>query len=464
MRSRALLLLPLIVYLALPTRNFYWDGVSFAIAIEKNYPFSALVHPSHLIYSVWGAWLYDLSDWIGFPVRALYLMQAANCVLAGLAVMLLYQCLRVQGWSSEQGLVGALTFGFSATWWKFATDADAYIPAIVLLLCAFLLLKNPRMVWLAGLANAAAMLFHELAILFLPVALLLLWRWRAGLLTFCATALAPVVVAYMWAFRAANPPEGFLHWITSHSADSSFAFNPLKDLGYTLRGTLRLFFGGRWPDLVPNPLSVIACILLASAVTGFLYYAWRARPFRWSPPPAVLLLWVGVYVAFLFFWMPQNTFYRLFYLPPLILMLAPQSYRAGFLFAAVLLLWNFAFLIYPESQPEFNAPLRFALAQHDSWPPGSAIVFHRFHPDLWTISYFNQQAAWMGLERADMGELERDLAYARSQERPMWLEQTAYDLLDGTPEGRRWLAQHERPSELVRFQDEKHEFVFHAMR
>jgi hypothetical protein len=472
LRPRALLFLPLAAYVVLPTRNFYWDGVAFAIAIEKNYSPSALVHPSHLIYALWGAWLYDLFDWIGLPIRSLYLMQVANALLAGLAVILLYRCLRVQGWSSELGVIAVLTFGFSATWWKFATDANAYIPAIFLLLCAYLLLQDSRMVWLAGLAQAAAMLFHELAIFFLPVAFLLLWKRRAAITmmaVYCVEALAPVAIAYAWAYRAAHPPGGFLAWLTSHSSDSEFAFNPIRDLVYTLRGTLRLFFGGRLPDVVHDPLSVGAEILLACAVVGFAFYAWRALPLHWSQPPAALLLWLSLYVAFLFFWMPQNTFYRLFYLAPLVLMLfmaledAPRVHRAGFFFAAVLLLWNFVFLTYPESRAEFNAPLRFALAQHDRWPPGSAIVFHRFHPDLWTISYFNPQASWFGLDRADLGEMERDLAYARSQKKPLWVEETAYDLVDGIPQGREWLMEHEHRDELLRFKDEKHEFVFHSI-
>jgi hypothetical protein len=472
LRTRALLLVPLAAYLAFPTRNFYWDGVGFAIEIEKNFAPSMLVHPNHLIYELWGAWLYDFCDWIGLPIRALYLMQAANCLLAGLAVLLLYRCLRIKGWSSEQGLIAAWTFGFSATWWKFATDANAYIPAIFLLLCAYLLLilEDSRLIWLAGLAQAGAMLFHELAIFFLPVAMLLLWKRRALLITYCATALTPVAIAYVWAYQAAHPPEGFFLWSTSHSSDSGFSFNPLKNVGYTLRGTLRLFFGGRVPDVVRNPLSAVAGVLLACAVIAFLFYAWRARRLRWSSPPVALLLWASVYVAFLFFWMPQNTFYRLFYLAPLVLILvtaledAPKVHRAGFLFAAVLLLWNFVFLTYPESRAEFNAPLRFALAQNYAWPPGSAIVFHRFHPDLWTISYFNQQASWFGLERADLSEMERDLAYARSQNKPLWVEETAYQLVAGTPEGRTWLMQHERADELLRFKDEKHEFVFHSIR
>ncbi len=470
MRTRALLFLPLAAYLAFPTRNYYWDGVSFAIAIEKNDSLSALAHPSHLIYALWGAWLYDFFDWIGLPIRALYLMQIANCLLAGLAVMLLYRCLRIKGCSSEQAVIAALTFGFSATWWKFASDADAYIPAILLLLCAYLLLQSEKWFWLAALAHACAMLFHELAIFFLPVAILLLWKRRAILMAYCAAALAPVAVAYVWAYQSADVPESFWAWVVSHAPDSGFSFNPIRDAAYTLRGTLRLFFGGRLPDVVHNPLSVAAGVLLACALIAFLLYAWRAMPLRFSSPPIVLLLWVGAYAAFLFFWMPQNTFYRLFYLAPLVLILVtsleetPKVHRAGFLFAVVLLFWNFVFLTYPESRAEFNAPLRFALAQHDAWPTGSAIVFYRFHPDLWTISYFNPQASWIGMERGDLAEMEHDLAYARSQNKPLWLEETAFEFVAGIPDGRKWLMEHERVDELVRFKDEKHEFVFHSMR
>lgn len=464
MRSRVLLLAPLALYLAFPTRNYYWDGVRFAIEIEKNLPLSALAQPNHLIYELCGAWLYDGFDALGFPVRALYLMQAANCLLAGLAVILLYGILRRKGWTNQRSLIAASIFGFSATWWKFASDANAYVPAIFLLLCAYALIGNRRWVWLAGLATAGAMLFHELAIFFLPVALIALWKHRSLLLAYLLTALAPVAMAYASAYQAANPGQGFWRWITSHSADSTFLFNPLKDFGYTLRGTVRLLFGGRWPDLVRDPLSIAVCALLAITVTGFVLYASRALPWKLTGPPPALICWIAVYVAFLFFWMPQNTFYRLFYLAPLVVLFAPQATRAGALFAAAMLLWNFAFLIYPESRTEFNAPLRFALAQHDAWPSGSAIVFHRFHPDLWTISYFNSQAAWIGLDNSDLNQMDRDLAYARGHAGPLWVEQTAYELLDGSTDGRQWLAQHERSDELVRFKDEKHEFVFHAMR
>jgi len=111
---------------------------------------------------------------------------------------------------------------------------------------------------------------------------------------------------------------------------------------------------------------------------------------------------------------------------------------------------------------ENNAPLRFALAQHEHWPPGTPIAIHTFHPDLWTISYFNQQAAWIGFDKMDLDRLEQNLIAARQRGQPLWLEATAYDFLSADPAGRRWLASHPAPA-LLRFQDPKHEFRFYAV-
>ena len=126
--------------------------------------------------------------------------------------------------------------------------------------------------------------------------------------------------------------------------------------------------------------------------------------------------------------------------------------------------FHFCFVVYPQSRPSFNMPLRFALAQQRTWGPGTPILYHKFHPDLWTISYFNQQAASIEIDQADIGELERHLEYARTQNTPLWLETTAYDIIAADPSGQKWLAVHERPSELLEGKDEKHDFRFHCVR
>ena len=257
--GRLWLALPLVVYLLLPTRNFYWDGVAFAIAIEKQAGLRETLHPSHLLYIPAGVWLYGAAAALGLKIRALFLLQTVNSLLAGAAMLLVYRALRRRAVEEASAIAGALSFAFAATWWKFSTDANAYVPAVLLILWAHDLLERRRSPWLAGVACCGAMLFHELAILFLPVALLRFER-RRDAFAFFAAALVPVVVAYAAASRIVSgswSPVQLAAWTVSHSPDSEFSFQPLRNLGWTLLGTLRLFFGGK-PGAVLNALAVLA--------------------------------------------------------------------------------------------------------------------------------------------------------------------------------------------------------------
>ncbi len=472
-KVRYLLLgLPLLIYLAMPSRNFYWDGVAFAINIEKQLPYADLFHPSHLIYAVSGRWLYRALSFLGIHTRALYALQAANSILAAASVVLVHKILRLRDFSAHASIVGALLFAFSATWWKFATDADAYIPSIFLLLYAYCILETWGNAAAAGLAIAVAMLFHELAIFFLPVAIFRLKGPRNRLVC-AACAIIPAAIVYGLAYRAiagAFRVHDFLVWITSHSTDSGFSFQPVHDLLLTIRGTLRLFLGGRITDAVPGLVSAIAVPAMGAVLVALAVQLWRVRTWKLAQPSTDLLLWLGIYVAFLFFWMPQNTFYRLFYLAPLVVVLC-SAVRAMSIDRAIprlalsfLILWNFVSLVYPQSRSESNPPLRFALEQNPRWPAGTPIVFHQFHPDLWTISYFNQQAAWIGLDHVDLAQLDQDLAYAHRQNQPLWMEATAWDLLTADPAGREWLVSHAVPQGTLVYKDSGREFRFYQLR
>jgi hypothetical protein len=137
----AILALPLLAYFAFQTKNYYWDGVAFAIDIEKRTNLLQLLHPNHLIYSLWGAALQSMLG--GPPIRAREAMQAANAACAGLAVLLMYALLR-RSTPPDTAVWGSLLFGFSATWWRFASDANAYIPATTLLLATVVTLRPER--------------------------------------------------------------------------------------------------------------------------------------------------------------------------------------------------------------------------------------------------------------------------------------------------------------------------------
>ncbi len=456
------------MYLLLPGRSYYWDGVASAIAIERGYTLGQLLHPNHLLYMPAGRVLWLAVEALGIPTRALFVLQWANSVLAAACVALMFGSLREAGAGRAAALAGALVLAFSATWWKFATDAGAYIPAIFLMLCAWRLAARGRGI-AAALAVAGAMLFHELAILFLPAALMRAPAKRRA--PAAALSLGVVFLAYAAAYRVVSGSwrmAGFAAWVVSHSPDSGFSWNPLRGAALGLLGTLRLFFGGRPDALEPGALSVAMLSGVAASAGAIAYWLRSAERPRLKPPPRAAVLWVAAYALFLLAWMPRNTFYRLFYLPPLLLICASLEWpatgaRLAGALAALLLSWNLAFVIYPGSRVERNAPLACARQFAPDWPAGTPIVFHRFHPDLWTISYFNPQAAWIGLERDDPGELDRACAYARSEHAPLWLEATAYDFLNASPAGQAWLRAHPPVRPPLIYRDARHEFRFHAL-
>lgn len=169
----------------------------------------------------------------------------------------------------------------------------------------------------------------------------------------------------------------------------------------------------------------------------------------------------GVYILFLVFWLPQNTFYRLFYLPPLVLLVGrwiPQQLHRSAPLLIVLLVWNLTFLAYPNSRVESNEPLEFALAEQRRWPAGTGVVLSSWNTDLWTIAYFNPQAAWISMPKIDLASLEQ----VRRGVRSVWLTQGACESIAQSPEGRQWLAS--RLDRNVHFCTRKHDFRFYRLR
>src|SRR5215813_7844099 len=88
----------LLLYLLTPTANFYWDGVTFALQIEKvasgARDASLLFHQNHLLYNALGYVLYRAVNAVGLSVRALRVLQVSNAVFAAAAVVICYWCAR----------------------------------------------------------------------------------------------------------------------------------------------------------------------------------------------------------------------------------------------------------------------------------------------------------------------------------------------------------------------------------
>ena len=295
----------------------------------------------------------------------LTVLQTLNSLLGAVAVVLLYSIAHELLADQLDAVLLAALFALSGTWWRFATDADAYVAPIVLLLicCRLLLPGQPARPLLVALVHTGAMLFHELAVLFVvPAAVGLYWQTRGNrravveylALTFGFTSAAYFTCFYWVSGRA--DVEAYLRWITWHTPDSSFAFSVARNAWLTIRGTVRLALGGKISAFHPRLVELGSVITLVAIGAGLVPRE-EDRPAGPRFAAWFLWVWIFVYVGFLFFWMPQNTFYRLFYLPPVVLLAGIGLRQWGgrrALYAAVALIgtWNFLFYIYPDSLVE----------------------------------------------------------------------------------------------------------------
>lgn len=538
-----------LLYLSSPARVFYWDGVAFSIAIEKAlHSTERVFHPNHLLYEEAGLLLLRVTESLGVHVRALFLLQAANAVLAAAALAVMHRLLLKADIAPRPAALFAAAMMGSAAWWRYATDVDAYIPAVLLMLLAALELyrRIPPRVWVVALWHTLAMLFHQLSIWLAPVIVWQLLRDRRVALSkrlrrvvtysmFCAAVVTGVyVLAYrsqmihsqQFADAAARP--SFLAWVTSHSDDSSFSFRLGYNLKESLMGFVRLGFGGKLPGRRSVEAAawlwaglVIALVLLLATLwvrRGRLRSLFSVSVWMRLKRDPLPLIWLAVYTVFLFVWLPQNVFYRLFYLPAVVLLLAywhasteiggasakngeltsdeakipelgaasvsraasplspapsvaehsapfrvARTFRLGLpSLVFVLGLANFVCLIYPNSKEEANPPLQFALKEGAAWPAGTRVAFARFHPDLWTISYFTPQVSWFGWDAHRLEQLESYAQKSDVDHQPLWLDDSAFDELRKTESGRQWLNNNRLVSADISVVHGKNNYHFYA--
>jgi len=170
------------------------------------------------------------------------------------------------------------------------------------------------------------------------------------------------------------------------------------------------------------------------------------RPLMW-----LAMVWSVTYVVFLFFWLPYNTYYRMFYFPAILLLcgvvlaryeIINQGKRKhlALLLVIVIATSNLTFYIYPYSRIQTNEPLVSALAMKPLWPARTIVYYHVFNTDDWTLKYFNPQTEWRRMESEDLPALENDLRSIYESGGSAWVETTAIDLL--MSEQRRWLFAH----------------------
>lgn len=397
-----LLACALVLYAAFPTRTYYWDGVLFALNIEdaargQSSPL-ALFHPNHLLYTAFGYALYRAVLACGFAVRAIAVLQGLNILASIAATALVYVLARR---FTHVPLFCATLFAFGATWWKFSTDADAYVASILLLLLAvwFATAAPPRW-WAAALCHAGAMLFHELAVFAYPAILAAILLRKPRRIGLCAAYVAGTVasvaaaywICYSFAGHARYPT--LLAWVTSFASDSGYT-RSLQQLAGSFVSYVKLFVGGR-VSLIRDYFSVAAGIAFAVCGAAIVLAFRRPAIKVGRTNTAVLWAWAVPYVIFLAAWDPGSAFHKLFVWPAIVLLVSayiPVRYGMAVALAA----WNFGAFIYPHSHASADPVLTLAQRIDRELPKHATIYYSAFSPDDWYLDYFAPGRTWLRL-------------------------------------------------------------------
>jgi hypothetical protein len=375
-------------------------------------------------------------------------------VLAAASAWVLFNFARRLTESKHIAVFCAVLFAFGATWWKFSTDADAYVIAVLFLLLAiqYVARQHPRLL-LAAVFHIAAMLFHELAVFaYVPVIAAIAFDqrqtrikrvWFSCLYVF-STALCVAAVysiAYQYSDHAAYP--SLLSWITSRSAASQTTHG-LKQVGGYALSYVKLFAGGKL-SLIREFFSIaeaLAFAICAACIVMAVYLFRRRVPELISQVDRrsvlVLWAWLASYAFFFVWWEPASAFYKLFIWPPIVLLIgiyiAKQRPRGFLAIAFGLAAWNFGAFIFPHSHASADPVLTLAQQIDRQLPKNATVYYEVFDPDDWYLAYFAPGRRWTKLPAAPV-------VLTKSSNGPVCLETTALDAYRPRPAinpGLRW--------------------------
>lgn len=488
----------ILLYSVFPTRNHYWDGIGFALNIEGtpqdlsgfilNPPAAAQLprvyyNPNHLLHNFLGYLLYRPLLSLFPQIRAHDILTALSCLLSASTCCLIFAMLRRWTANLQLSLWATLLMAFSATWWKFSTDVDTYIPPVFLLSLATWTFTAGRRILPAALLHALAMLLHQIAIFFLPAALYAVWcqtRSRAACLRYLFAAGLPVIASYaiVWFYVLNGTPSvhDFLAWLTSNGNDV-YSQRALGDsLLENARSLIRLFFGGKIKNAtqyISQPLLWILAPILLATLAHFLHQLWHLRkttnpPAPTSPirPRGFLLLWILSYLCFLTFWLTEYPYYRLFCLPALVLLigvsLPARALPLMRAFVICMALSNFTFYIYPYSKSEATPPVHLAMNTHSVWKQDELVLFKEFTCDNWIMKHFNPKTTWRQTTalQTDLDALTSEITTTMSQRRAVWIDTSLLAAIRSSPSATAWIAERYLMSNPWGISNAKHHIQF----
>lgn len=389
-----------VLYLLLPTKMYYIDGVFYAEHLE-NIPFYVNgFHPHHLLYLPLMHFLYAILHSIIPALKGMTFLLIFSAICGGITLYLFSLFLKKLDFSAFSRITGMILLGTSYTFWHHSTDANIYIPAHMLTLIVILLvysdnfLKSPSKQILTGLLLAFAGLIHQMSLfVILPLAWLIFMRSPErklqSVMRFVLSTLLVLIITYPTIFviyHGDTPATAgnFLRFTGAFArASHYFSFNAehagnfidTTSRGHTnalfaLKSLERVLYDKSTGDtLTSNRMYRFIHFLTLISVGIFMLIIFYMKDEKQKTAGKFILFLFLVYYMLTAVFMPENHFYRIFYLPALItiwIMLAaslPGTYRSVLkplviIFLLAFIGYNFMRGIYPETMAWNNPYLR----------------------------------------------------------------------------------------------------------
>jgi hypothetical protein len=261
----------LLLYLATLSQNLSLahDGARYINQIDRG---ASLWHPHHLFYAPLASlWIRTLRG-IGICSDSSLLVGALNAIAGALALFLFHQLVATRIGLSRRGAIAATAcVGLSFGLWCYSVCVEVYLPPLALLLLSLSLLcgRRPGTWAIAGAAtaHAAAVLLHQMNVLFLPVAAVAGLQnvdraaWTRGAAVYAAIFLAIVGATYLvvgFAVTGAESLAAWWSWTTTQAQHAGFRHELSgKSLLAACVGLGRAFVGGHFVFSIPVTSSIV---------------------------------------------------------------------------------------------------------------------------------------------------------------------------------------------------------------
>ena len=257
------------LYLATLSNNFSLthDSIEFLLPLRAG---ETEFHANHLFYMPFLQSVAALASFLGLTASLHLVVEAAGALAGTLTLLAGYLILKqrfgVQRWNALAAVTAAgLTYGT----WYYSVAIEIYIYPLLFLAWAFFVLTSPTLTWrgivVAAALQSAAILFHQTAILFSFVPLIVLLSGRQDersltpaigrLMLYGAIGSALVCGSYWWAANTlghADSMEAFVQWFLGYGASTQY-WSPasVKALLLAATGLGRALIGGHFLFGVP---------------------------------------------------------------------------------------------------------------------------------------------------------------------------------------------------------------------